>query len=95
MSKARTFLFLYMVPHTGHQKAAEAIMEASGQMDPRVECVGIDTASQAYPVLGNVFNKMYIQMLKQAPGIWDYLYDRPRVTRANCSPLFPRSALKK
>lgn len=71
-----------MVPHTGHQKAAEAIMEAAGHMDPHVDCIGVDTGSQAYPVLGTVFNKMYIQMLTQAPGIWDYLYDNPDVEAA-------------
>jgi len=68
-----------MVPGTGHQKAAEAIMKAAAQMDPRVECVGVDAASRAYPFIGTVFNRMYLEMLKRVPLIWDYLYDNPDV----------------
>jgi len=74
-------LFLYMVPETGHQKAAEAIMEAARQMDPRVLCEGIDAVHHAYPVIGNVVNKVYLQMLKTAPFIWEYLYDNPDVEK--------------
>ncbi len=76
---SHTLLFLYMVAETGHQKAAEAIMEAASRMDPRVECVGLDAVNHAYPVLGNVVNRMYLQMLKRAPIIWDYLYDNPDI----------------
>ncbi len=75
-------LFLYMVSKTGHQRAAEAVMEAASHMDPRVECVGLDAVSHAYPLIGNVFYRMYIQMLKRAPVIWDYLYDNPDVEEA-------------
>lgn len=79
MIPSNRIVFLYMVPATGHQKAAEAIMEAASHMDPRVACVGIEAANHAYPVLGNVFNRMYLQMIKRAPMIWDYLYDNPDI----------------
>jgi processive 1,2-diacylglycerol beta-glucosyltransferase len=82
MSSKHCLLFLYMVPETGHQKAAEAIMEAAPHMDPRVECVGVDAVNQAYPFIGTVVNRMYLQMLKSAPFIWDYLYDNPEVEEA-------------
>ena len=75
-------LFLYMVPGTGHQKAAEAIMEAASHMDPRVELVTIDAGHQTFPLLGRVVNRMYLQMLKSAPFIWEYLYDNPDVEEA-------------
>lgn len=68
-----------MVPHTGHQLAAEAIMEAAAHMDPRVECVGLDAANHAYPLLSDVVNRMYLEMLKRAPIIWSYLYDNPDI----------------
>src|SRR5579864_6658492 len=79
MRRKTNLLFLYMVPETGHQKAAEAIMEAVSYMDPAAECTGLDAVGQAYPIIGSVFNRMYLQMLKRAPGIWDYLYDNPDV----------------
>src|SRR4051812_12538835 len=71
-----------MVPETGHQKAAEAIMEASSYMDPRIECVGLDAGHQTYPLITPVVNRMYLQMLKRAPFIWEYLYDNPNVEEA-------------
>jgi processive 1,2-diacylglycerol beta-glucosyltransferase len=79
MNPKQRLLFLYMVPHTGHQKAAEAIMEAASIMDPHMETTAIDAVSHAYPILGNVFNRMYLQMLKRAPMVWDFLYDNPDV----------------
>src|SRR5262245_12395974 len=82
MTPKRTLLFLYMVPETGHQKAAEAIMAAASHMDPRVECVGVDAGRHAYPWIGTVINRMYLQMLKRAPFIWEYLYDNPDVEEA-------------
>ncbi|MCB4755439.1 MAG: UDP-N-acetylglucosamine 2-epimerase [Elusimicrobia bacterium] len=82
MRPKNVILFLYMVAKTGHQKAAEAIMEAVSCMDPRVDCVSLDAVNHAYPLIGNVFYRMYIQMLKRAPVIWDYLYDNPDVEEA-------------
>jgi processive 1,2-diacylglycerol beta-glucosyltransferase len=71
-----------MVPGTGHQHAAEAIMEAASHMDSRKTCIGVDTGSQAFPLLGNMVNRLYMQMLKRAPFIWEYLYDNPNVEEA-------------
>lgn len=75
----RTILFMYMVPETGHQKAADAIIKALGYMDPMTTSIGVDAGSQAFPVLGGVLNRVYLRMLKSAPGIWDYLYDNPDI----------------
>src|SRR5689334_15607799 len=82
MTARSTCLFLYMVPETGHQKAAEAIMEAASHMDPRVDCVGVDAVNHAYPIIGTVVNRVYLQMLKRAPFIWEYLYDNPDIEEA-------------
>ncbi len=79
MPAKKKLLFLYMVPATGHQRAAEAIMKASVQMNPRVDCVGLDAGNQAYPLIGNMFNRMYLQLIQRTPAIWDYLYDNPDV----------------
>ncbi len=68
-----------MVPETGHQKAAEAIMKASMHMNPQVDCIGIDAGNQAYPILGSMVNRMYLQLIQRAPFVWDYLYDNPDV----------------
>ena len=82
MPAGSTLLFLYMVPETGHQKAAEAVMEAASHMDPRASCVGLDAANHSYPFLSTMFNRVYIQMLKRAPFIWQFLYDNPDIEEA-------------
>jgi processive 1,2-diacylglycerol beta-glucosyltransferase len=82
MALNQSLLFLYMVPGTGHQHAAEAIMEAASHMDPSKICVGVDSGSQAFPLLGKMINRLYMQMLKRAPFIWEYLYDNPDVEEA-------------
>lgn len=74
-----TILFLYMVPHTGHQKAAEAVMEAIRQMDPNIAVEQADLANQAFPLLGRFFNHMYLQFIQRAPFLWDFLYDNPDI----------------
>jgi processive 1,2-diacylglycerol beta-glucosyltransferase len=71
-----------MVPGTGHQHAAEAIIEAASHMDPSKNFVSVDTGSHAFPLLGNMVNGLYMQMLKRAPFIWEYLYDNPDVEEA-------------
>jgi processive 1,2-diacylglycerol beta-glucosyltransferase len=82
MTARTTCLFLYMVPETGHQKAAEAIIEAASHMDPRVDLIGVDAVNHAYPIIGTVVNRVYLQMLKRAPFIWEYLYDNPDIEQA-------------
>lgn len=57
-------------------------MDAASQMDPRIELVTIDAGHQTFPFLGKVVNKMYLQMLKSAPFIWEFLYDNPDVEEA-------------
>lgn len=57
-------------------------MSAAATMDPRAECHGIDTADHALPVISSVVHKMYLQMLKTAPFIWEYLYDNQDVKLA-------------
>lgn len=79
MAARKKLLFLYMVPSTGHQRAAEAIMKAAAQMNPRFDCVSLEAANQTYPLLGTVFNRMYLQLIQRAPAIWDYLYDNPDI----------------
>ena len=75
----KNLLFIYMVRDTGHQKAAEAMMAAASQIDPKIKCVGMDAASHAYPFISHFFNRVYLELLKRAPQVWDFLYDNPKV----------------
>jgi processive 1,2-diacylglycerol beta-glucosyltransferase len=75
-------LFLYIAISSGHQRAAEAVMNALRQMNPRVAGHGIDSFSYAYPVVGRLVARMYLEMLEHTPQIWSYLYDNPKVEQA-------------
>lgn len=50
--------------------------------EPPVLCEGINSISYANPVFGKIVAKLYIQLLKVAPQVWDYLYDNPFVEKA-------------
>ncbi len=82
MASENSLLFLYMAAGTGHQKAAEAIMEAASRMDPRMQYTNINVGMHTFPIIGTMVNRMYLQMLKSAPFIWEYLYDNPEVEEA-------------
>jgi processive 1,2-diacylglycerol beta-glucosyltransferase len=78
----RGILFMYASPASGHQKAAEAVINAMADLDPRIKCDGVDTVGRAHPMIGRIVSKMYIGMLKHTPEIWDFLYDNPTVEEA-------------
>jgi processive 1,2-diacylglycerol beta-glucosyltransferase len=73
---------MYASPASGHQKAAEAVMNAMADLDPRIKCDGLDIVAHAHPMIGRIVSKMYIGMLKHTPEIWDFLYDNPTVEEA-------------
>ncbi|MBI4395782.1 MAG: glycosyltransferase [Elusimicrobia bacterium] len=75
-------MFFYITISSGHQKAAEAVMNALRQMNHRVEGHGIDSISYVYPVVGRMISRLYLNILKHTPQVWDYLYDNPTVEGA-------------
>jgi processive 1,2-diacylglycerol beta-glucosyltransferase len=79
---SKRVLFCYITPFSGHQKAAEAVMTAMRRLNPRVETQGINSVSYATPFLGKVVSRVYLQILKHAPQVWDFLYDNPQVEEA-------------
>ncbi len=52
------------------------------RQQPPVVCEGINSISYSNPVFGKIISKLYIQLLKVAPQVWDYLYDNPYVEKA-------------
>lgn len=82
MTPLSKILFCYISHSSGHQRAAEAVMEELRRRDPPVLCEGINSISYSTPVFGKIVAKLYIQLLKVAPQVWDYLYDNPFVEKA-------------
>lgn len=82
MSPQTKVLFCYISHASGHQRAAEAVMGELRRRQPSVQCEGINSISYSNPVFGKIISKLYIQLLKVAPQVWDYLYDNPLVEKA-------------
>ncbi|MFA5974670.1 MAG: glycosyltransferase [Elusimicrobiota bacterium] len=75
-------LFFYISMSSGHQRAAEAIREALGLLIPSWETVGIDSLSYAYPTIGKLIARTYLEVLRHTPVLWNYIYDNPDVVEA-------------
>lgn len=75
-------LFLYISASSGHQRAAEAIREALALIVPRWDGVCIDTFAYAYPTLGRLLSRTYLEVLRLTPALWDFIYDNPDVETA-------------
>ncbi|MBI3291888.1 MAG: glycosyltransferase [Elusimicrobia bacterium] len=79
---ANRILFLYISAFSGHQRAADAIREALADCAPSIATHGVDSFTYAYPLIGRLVARAYIEILKHTPQIWEYLYDNPDVEAA-------------
>ncbi|HOW28283.1 MAG TPA: glycosyltransferase [Elusimicrobiota bacterium] len=78
----KRILFLYIAISSGHQRAAEAVMMALHQLNPHIIGHGVDSFTYAYPVLGPLLARLYLEMLQRTPQIWDYLYDNTTIAES-------------
>ena len=75
-------LFLYISVSSGHQRAADAIRESLSMLAPTWEAVGVDAFSFAYPTIGKLITRTYLEILRHTPMLWDMVYDNPDVETA-------------
>lgn len=76
---SKKILLLYISEDSGHHCASIAIEKAIHQLDPIAETRNINSFNYTNPILEKVINRTYMGLIKQAPEIWDYLYDNPKV----------------
>jgi processive 1,2-diacylglycerol beta-glucosyltransferase len=57
-------------------------MNSLRRWEPPVPCEGVHSINYANPIVGKIVSSLYIQLLKVAPQVWDYLYDNPFVEKA-------------
>ena len=70
-------LFLYISMSSGHQRAAAAVREALSVLSPAWETDGVDAFSFAYPTIGKLIARTYLEILRHTPVLWDFMYDNP------------------
>ena len=72
-------LLMYITKHSGHYRASLAVEEAVRQLDRRAEVLNVDAFQYFNPILARVVDRTYMSVIRNAPEIWDYLYDNPKV----------------
>lgn len=75
-------LFLYATKSSGHRRAADAIRNQLAALDPSVKTTGMDFFTHHYPHLSPFFFRMYVDLMRSLPHVWDYLYDHPDIAAA-------------
>ena len=78
----KTVLFLYTTENTGHHIAALAIESALQEIAPSINSICLDSFNYAYPTIGKIISRIYVELVMKTPEIWEYLYDNPEVLEA-------------
>ncbi|MCX5715418.1 MAG: hypothetical protein NTV07_00830, partial [Candidatus Omnitrophica bacterium] len=77
----KRILLMHISEVSGHRKASMAIEKAIKLISPDTETKGINTFNYTNPIWERIVNHVYMSVLRNAPEIWDYLYDNPKVLR--------------
>jgi processive 1,2-diacylglycerol beta-glucosyltransferase len=73
---------MYISEVSGHRSATLAIEKAIRQLHPEAEILGINAFNYTNPISEKVINRIYMEVIKRTPKIWDYLYDNPSVVKS-------------
>jgi processive 1,2-diacylglycerol beta-glucosyltransferase len=74
-------LILYVSKYSGHYRAAEALEAGFARMPEEVEVTKINSLVYSNPILGNVIYRLYLEIIKKKPKIWENIYDNPDVVK--------------
>lgn len=80
MHKKR-ILLMYISKVSGHRQAALAIENALKLINPHAETLNINAFRYTNPISEKIIDKIYMWVLNKAPGIWEYLYDNPKIIK--------------
>jgi len=79
MSKPIRALVLYITEPSGHQRAAQAIARSIEAVAPGSDVTCVNAFRFVFPIADWVIHKIYMAVIKRSPGIWERLYDNPKV----------------
>ena len=74
-------LLMYITRVSGHRQATLAIQKSLKQLDPTIETPTINGFGYTYPILEKIVNSAYMSVIKTTPGVWDYMYDNPKLVK--------------
>lgn len=77
----KRIILMYISEVSGHHCATIAIEKALKVLSPASDILNINAFNYTNPISEKIVNKIYMGVIKAAPGIWEYLYDNQRVVR--------------
>lgn len=81
MSSSKRIILMYISEVSGHHSATLAIESAIKILAPKTETLNINAFNYTNPVSEKIINRIYLNIIKRTPKIWDYLYDNPGVVK--------------
>ena len=72
---------MYISEVSGHRSATMAIEKAIKELQPDTEILNINAFNYTNPISEKVVNRIYMEVIKRTPKVWDYLYDNPSVVK--------------
>ena len=72
---------MYISEVSGHRSATLAIEKAITQLHPDTQILNINAFNYTNPISEKVINRIYMEVIKRTPKLWDYLYDNPNVVK--------------
>ena len=79
--KAKRIILMYISEVSGHRSATMAIEKALKELSPKCEILNINAFNYTNPISEKVINRIYMEVIKYTPKVWDYLYDNPSVVK--------------
>jgi len=77
----KRIILMYISEVSGHRSATQAIEKAIKDKRPDTEIMNINAFNYTNPISEKVINRIYMEVIKRTPKIWDYLYDNPSVVK--------------
>lgn len=77
----KRIILMYISEVSGHHSAAVAIERAIKTLSPGAEILNINAFNYTNPISEKIINRLYLNVIKRMPKIWDYLYDNPDVIK--------------
>lgn len=81
MQDKKRILLMYITLNSGHHRASLAIENALKGISVQVETLNINAFKYTNPILEKLINKTYMEVIKNRPEVWEYLYDNPKVLK--------------
>ncbi|MBU0503350.1 MAG: glycosyltransferase [Candidatus Omnitrophota bacterium] len=74
-------LLLHISQVSGHRSASIAIEKTLKILSQDVEILNINAFHYTNPLAEKLINRLYMAVIKNTPGIWDYLYDNQKIVK--------------